>query len=163
MGFLHSLISSMGHYLYTYIKMEFFLQLQSHIWLFATHGPQNTRLPSPALSSGNCTNCCPMSRWCHPTNLSSVCPYPSACNLSQHQGLLQWLGSSHQVAKVLELQLQHQLFQWIFRVDFFRIDWFLLHQLSHLYMTTGKTIALTKWTLSSKWCLYFLVSYLLLS
>ena len=39
-------------------------------------------------------------------------------NLSQHQGLFQWVGSSHQVAKVLELQLQHQSFQWILRVDF---------------------------------------------
>ena len=38
-------------------------------------------------------------------------PPPSALNLSQHQGLLQWVGSSHQVAKVL--QLQHQSFQWI--------------------------------------------------
>ena len=39
---------------------------------------------------------------------------PLALNLSQHQ----WVGSPHQVAKVLELQLQHQSFQWIFRVDF---------------------------------------------
>ena len=38
--------------------------------------------------------------------------------------LVQWVGSSYQVAKVLELQLQHQSFQWIFRVDFLRIDWF---------------------------------------
>ena len=40
-------------------------------------------------------------------------------NLAQHQGLFQWVTSSHQVAKVLELQLQHQSFQWIFRTDFF--------------------------------------------
>ena len=45
-------------------------------------------------------------------------PSPLALNLSQHQGLFQWANSSHQVAKVLELQLQHQSFQWIFRVDF---------------------------------------------
>ena len=46
-------------------------------------------------------------------------PPPSpALNLSQHQGLFQWASSSHQVAKVLELQLQHQSFQWICRVDF---------------------------------------------
>ena len=43
---------------------------------------------------------------------------PSAFNLFQHQGLFQWVSSSHQVAKVLELQLQHQSFQWIFRTDF---------------------------------------------
>ena len=51
----------------------------------------------------------------HPLLLSS----PSALSLSQDQGLFQWVGSSHQVAKALELQLQHQPFQWIFRVDFF--------------------------------------------
>ena len=45
-------------------------------------------------------------------------PSPLALNLSQRQGLLQWVSSSHQVAKVLELQLQHQSFQWIFTVDF---------------------------------------------
>ena len=39
-------------------------------------------------------------------------------NLSQHQGLFQWVSSSHQVAKVLEFQLQHQSFQWVFRTDF---------------------------------------------
>ena len=44
-------------------------------------------------------------------------PSPPAFNLSQHQGLFQWLNSSHQVAKVLEFQLQHQSFQWIFRTD----------------------------------------------
>ena len=63
-------------------------------------------------------------------------PSPPAFNLSQHQGLFQWVSSLDQVAKVLELQLQHQSFQWIFR-----IDW---------YMATGKTIALTKWTFVSK-------------
>ena len=45
-------------------------------------------------------------------------PSSLALDLSQHQGLFQWVSSSHQVAKVLELQLQHQSFQWIFRTDF---------------------------------------------
>ena len=48
----------------------------------------------------------------------SCLPSPPASNLSQHQGLSQGVGSLYQVAKVLELQLQHQSFQWIFRVDF---------------------------------------------
>ena len=48
---------------------------------------------------------------------------PPALNLSQNQGLFQWVGSSHQVARLLELQLQHLSFQWIFRVDFLQ-DWF---------------------------------------
>ena len=96
-------------------------------------------------------------------------PSPPTFNLSQHQGLFQWVSSSHQVAKILEFQLQHQSFQWIFRTDFLW-DWlvwspcspmdsqesppiprvnasilwcsgFLLVQLSHPYMTSGKTTA----------------------
>ena len=51
----------------------------------------------------------------HP--LSSTSP---AFNISQHQGLFQWVSSSHQVAKVLEFQLQHQSFQWLIS---FRMDW----------------------------------------
>ena len=50
-------------------------------------------------------------------------PSPPAFNFSHHQGLFQWVSSLHQVAKVLEFQLQHQSFQWIFRTDLFRIDW----------------------------------------
>ena len=100
-------------------------------------------------------------------------PSPRALNLSQHQGLFKWVSSSHQVAKVLELQLQHQSFQWIFRVDFL-YDWlvwssccprlqhhnskvsilwcsaFFTVQLSHPHMTTGKVIALTVWTFVGK-------------
>ena len=44
-------------------------------------------------------------------------PSPPALNLSQHQGLFKWVSSSHQVAKVLEFQLQHQSFQWTTRTD----------------------------------------------
>ena len=44
-------------------------------------------------------------------------PSPPALNLSQHQSLFQWVNSSHQVAKVLEVQLQHQSFQWTPRTD----------------------------------------------
>ena len=51
-------------------------------------------------------------------------PSPPAFNLSQHQGLFQWVSSSHQVAQVLEFQLQHQSFQWVFRTDFFYSWWF---------------------------------------
>ena len=45
-------------------------------------------------------------------------PSPPALNLSQHHGPIQWVNSLHQVAKVLELQLQCQSFQWILRVNF---------------------------------------------
>ena len=49
---------------------------------------------------------------------------PPTFSLCQHQDLFQWVSSSYQMAKVLELQLQHQSLQWIFRIDSFRIDWF---------------------------------------
>ena len=81
------------------------------------HGLQHAKIPCPSLSSRVCSDSCPLSRWCHPTISSSVIPSPPAHNLSQYQGLFQWVGSSHQVAKILELQLQHQSFQWIFKVD----------------------------------------------
>ena len=44
-------------------------------------------------------------------------PSPPAFNLAQHQGLFKWVSSSHQVAKVLDFQLQHQSFQWTLRTD----------------------------------------------
>ena len=105
-------------------------------------------------------------------------PFPLAFKFSQQQGFFQWVGTLCQVAKVLELHIQHQSFQGIFRVVSFRIDWFellsvqgalkslLQHdnskasilwcstvfmvQLSHPYMTTGKTIASSICTLVSK-------------
>ena len=105
-------------------------------------------------------------------------PSPPAFNISQHHGLFQWVSSSHQVTQVLEFQLQHQSFQWILRLISFRMDWldllavqrtlkgllqhhsskasifwhsaFFTVQLSHPYMTTGKTIALTRWNFVGK-------------
>ena len=104
-------------------------------------------------------------------------PSPPAPNPSQHQGLFRRVNSLHEVAKVLEFQLQHQSFQWTPRADllqdgltgspcsprdsqesspraqFESIDSsavsFTVH-LSHPYMTTGKTIALTRWTFVGK-------------
>ena len=82
------------------------------------HVLQHARLPCPSLSPGVCSNWRPLNWWCHPTISSSVTPSPPALHLSQNQHLFQWVGSSHLLAKVLELQLQHQPLQWIFRVDF---------------------------------------------
>ena len=76
------------------------------------HGLQHARPPCPSLTPGVYLNSCPLSRWCHPTISSSP-----AFNLSQHQGLFKWVSSSHQVAKDLEFQLQHQTFQWTLRTD----------------------------------------------
>ena len=81
------------------------------------HGLQHTRPPCPAPTPGTYSNSCPSSWRCQPTISSLSSPSPPAFNLSQNQSLSQWISSLHQVAKVLELQLQHQSFQWIFRTD----------------------------------------------
>ena len=83
---------------------------------------QQVRLPCPSPSTGACSDSCPLSQWCHPTISSSVFPSPPAFNLSQHQGLFKWVSSLHQVAKVFELQLQHQSIQWTESIQ----DWFSL-------------------------------------
>ena len=84
------------------------------------HGLQHAKLPCPSPTSTACSNSCLLSRWCHPTISSSVVPFPPAFNLSQYQGLFQWVSSLHQVAKVLEFQVQHQSFQWTARTDFLK-------------------------------------------
>ena len=61
------------------------------------HESQHARPPCPSQTPGVYSNSCPSSRWCHPPISSSVVPFPS-----QHQGLFQWVSSSHEVAKVLE-------------------------------------------------------------
>ena len=65
-----------------------------------------------------CPSSCPLNWWYHPTISSSSVLFCFCFNLSQHQGLFQWVDYSQQVAKLLDLQLQHQSFQWVFRVDF---------------------------------------------
>ena len=105
-------------------------------------------------------------------------PSPPALNLSQNQGLFQWVSSSHQVDKVLEFQLQLSPSNEHTGLISFRMDWldllvvqgtlksllqhhsskasilwcsaFFIVQLSHPYMTTGKTIALTRQTFVDK-------------
>ena len=77
------------------------------------HELQHARPPCPSPTPGVYPNPCPLSLWCHPTSH----PPSPALSLSQHQGLFQWVSSLHQVAQVLEFQLQHQPFQWIFRTD----------------------------------------------
>ena len=86
------------------------------------HGLQHTRLPCPSPTPGVCSNSCPSSQWCHPTISSLSSPSPPAFNLSQHQGIFQWVSSSHQVAKVLEFQLQHQLSWTIKKAEWQAID-----------------------------------------
>ena len=76
------------------------------------HELQHSRPSCPSPTPRVYPNPCPLSRWCHPTIYPLSSPSPLALNISQHQGLFQWVSSLHQVAKVLELQLQRQSFQW---------------------------------------------------
>ena len=77
------------------------------------HGLQHTRLPVlhhlPRFTQTHV-----QSWWCQPNISSCDIPVPPALSLSQHQDLFQWLGSLHQMVKVLEFQLQHPSFQWIY-------------------------------------------------
>ena len=76
------------------------------------HESQHAKPPCPSPAPRVYPHSCASSRWCHPAISSSVVPSPPAPNPSQHQGLFQWVNSSHEVAKELEFQLQHQSFQW---------------------------------------------------
>ena len=119
----------------------------------------------------------------HPPSSPSPAPNPS-----QHQSLFQWVNFLHEVAKVLEFQLQHHSLQRNPRADFLqnglvrspcsqrgsqessptpqfkRINSsalsFLHSPLSHPYMNTGKTIALTRWTFVGKVMSLLLICYL---
>ena len=80
------------------------------------HGQQQARLPCKSPTPAAYSNLCPSSQWRHPTISSSVVPFSFHLHSFQHQGLFKWV-SWHQVAKVLEFQLQHQSFQWTPRTD----------------------------------------------
>ena len=82
------------------------------------HEPQHARPPCPSPTPGVHSDSRPSSQWCHPAISSSVVPISSCPQSFQHQGLFQWVSSLHQVAKVLEFQLQHQSYQWTLRTDF---------------------------------------------
>ena len=144
---------------------------------YSTPGfPVHNQLPEPAQTHVHCIGdaiqpSCPLSY-----------PSPPAFNLSQHQGLFKRVSSSRQVAKVLEFQLQYSPSNEYSGLISFRMDWFdlavqgtlksllqchsskasiLQHaaffivQLSHPYMTTGKTIALTRQTVGKVMSLLF--------
>ena len=81
------------------------------------HGLQHARLPCPSPTPRACSNSCPSSRRCHPTISFSVIPFSHPQSVPASR-FFQWASSSHQVAKVLEFQLQYQSFQCILRTDF---------------------------------------------
>ena len=86
------------------------IQSISCVWLFAT--PWNAAWLYPKV----CSNSCPLSWWCHPTISSSV--FSSCLQSFPASGSFQMSQFFRSSGQVLEFQLQHQFFQWIFRTDF---------------------------------------------
>ena len=136
---------------------------------------QHARLPCPSLSPGVCPNSRPLSWWCCPTIPSSILCHPlllptifpsirvfssesilhirwpnywsfsfSICRSSEYSGLISF--SIDWVQGTLKSLLQHHSS----KASILRCSAFFMVQLSHLYMTTGKPIALTRWTFVSK-------------
>ena len=93
------------------------VQSVSHVWLFVTPVNCKRQVSLSFTVSQSLVKLMSLIQWCHRPSYPLSPPSP-ALNLSQHQGLFQWVSFVHQVAKVLELQLGHQFFQWVFRVVF---------------------------------------------
>ena len=136
------------------------------------HGLQHTRLPCPSPTPRACSNSCPSSQWCQ------MSPSPPAFNLPKRQGLYKESAHCIRWPKVWSFSFNISPSNEYSGLTSFRIDWFgllavpgtlksllqhhstkasiLQHsaffmvQLSHPYMTTGKTIALTRWTFVGK-------------
>ena len=142
------------------------------------HEPQHTRPPCPSPAPRVYPNPCPLSRWCHPTISSSVFPFSSFPQSFPAPESFQWVSSLHQVAKYWSFSFSISPSNEHLGLISFRMDWldllavqgtlksllqhhssktsvlqclaFFIVQLSHPYMTTGKTIALTGWTFVGK-------------
>ena len=144
------------------------VQSLSCVWLFVTHGLQHANLPHPSPAPRVFSNSCPLSQWCHPTISSSVIPFSSclqpfpatgsfqmsqlfasggqsigaSASTSEYSGLISvrtdWFDLLA-IQGTLRSLLQHHSSKAsiLWRLAFFIV------QLSHPYMTTGKTIALT--------------------
>ena len=90
-------------YIYQFSSVQFSHSVVSDS--LRPHELQHARPPCPSSTPGVHSDSRPLIQWCHPAISSSVVPFSSCPNPSQHQGLFQWVNSSHEVAKVLEFQL----------------------------------------------------------
>ena len=118
------------------------------------HQLQHSRPPCPSLTPGVYSNSCPLSRWCHPTISSSVVLFYSCLQSFPASGsflMSQFFASDGQSigvsasASVLPMNIQ----DW-FPLGKLIFSAFFIVQLSHPYITTGKTVALTRWTFVGK-------------
>ena len=142
------------------------------------HGLQHARLPCPSPTPKACSNSCLLSRWCHPIISSSVVPFSSCLNLSQNQGLsdesvlsIRWpkywsfsfsISPSNEYSGLVSFRidlldllavlgtLKSLLHNHSSKASILRCSAFFTVQLSHPYMITGKTIALTRWIFVGK-------------
>ena len=147
------------------------VQFLSHVWLFVTPWTAVCQASCPSPSPRAWSNSCSSSQWCHPTISSSVVPFcirvfskesvlqirwPKYCSFSfsiipshEYSGLISfrmdWLD-----LLVVQVTLKSLLQHHSSKASILRHSAFLIVQLSHPYMTTGRTIGLTRWTLSAK-------------
>ena len=144
-----------------------------------SHGLQHARLPCPSPTPGACSNSCTLNWWCHPTISSSVIPFsscPRSFPASWSFSKSQFFASGGQIigvsasASVLPMNIQDwfplgltdliSLQVWgthksllqhhSSKASILQCPTFFMAQLSYPYMTTGKTIALTRWTFVGK-------------
>ena len=169
------------------------VQSLSCVWLFATHGLQHARLPCPPSTPRAYSNSCPSNEWCHPTISSSVIPFSSCIRVfsnklvlrirwskywsfsfrfspsNEHSGLISFrmdwldlLAVQGTLKSLLQYHSSKAAILWCSAI--------FIVQLSHPYMTTGKNIALTRWTffgkvMSLRWNMLsrFVIAFLLRS
>ena len=137
------------------------------------HEPQHARPPCPSPTPGVYPNACPLSWWCHLIISSSVVPFSFCLQTFPASGSFQMSQLFASGGQIVEFQLHWHPGLISFRMDWldllavqgarksllqhhsskasiFRRSAFFIVQLSHPYMTTGKTIALTEWTFVDK-------------
>ena len=155
--------------------VQFISAAQSCLTL-RSHGLQRPRLPCPLPTPSGCSNSHPLSQWCHLTISSSVVPFSSCLQpfpvrvFSNESPLyIRWpkywsfsLSPSNECSGLISFRidwfdllavqgtLKSLLQHHSSKASILRCSAFFIVQLSHPYMTTGKTIALTRWTFVSK-------------
>ena len=105
-----------GEMLGSQVSVSVSVQLLSHVQLFATPWTAARQASLSITNSRSLPKVMSIESAIQPSHPLSF-PSPPAFNLSQHQGLFKWVSSSHEVAKILEFQLQHLSFQWTPRTD----------------------------------------------
>ena len=150
----------------------------SHVWPFVTPWLPHTRPPCPSPSPRACSDSCPLSQWCHLTISSSVLAFssclqsfPASGSFPKSQFFIMWpkywsfnfrLSPSNEYSGLISFRmdwldllavqgtLKSLLQHHSSKASILQRSAFFMVQLSHPYMTTGKTIALIRWTFVGK-------------